>query len=134
MLVKVFVSVLRPETENRTLLLTAAGAFRKPDENGPLSSSESGFLNFFDILSRTLLFHSKAALANWLRTFLKVDTTKTTCCKTNRPVSTAKQIKDSNESSVYFGLRQKVDIFPVLKPDCPDRQHQLLCNDHNRFL
>ena len=25
------------------LLLTAAGAFRKPDENGPLSSSESGF-------------------------------------------------------------------------------------------
>jgi hypothetical protein len=25
------------------LLLTAAEAFRKPDENGPLSSSESGF-------------------------------------------------------------------------------------------
>jgi hypothetical protein len=25
------------------LLLTAAGAFRKPDENGPSSSSESGF-------------------------------------------------------------------------------------------
>ena len=25
------------------LLLTAAGVFRKPDENGPLSSSESGF-------------------------------------------------------------------------------------------
>jgi len=37
------VSVLRFETENRTLLLTAAGAFRKPDENGPSSSSESGF-------------------------------------------------------------------------------------------
>ena len=37
------VSVLRNETENRTLLLTATGAFRKPDENGPSSSSESGF-------------------------------------------------------------------------------------------
>ena len=28
------------------LLLTAAEAFRKPDENGPLSSSESGFAEF----------------------------------------------------------------------------------------
>ena len=28
------------------LLLTAAGAFRKPDENGPSSSSESGFAEY----------------------------------------------------------------------------------------
>ena len=38
--------------------------FRKPDENGPLSSSESGFLKLFDLLSRILLFCSKAALVN----------------------------------------------------------------------
>ena len=44
------VSVLRSETENRTLLLTAAGAFRKPDENGPSSSSESGFGELNEIL------------------------------------------------------------------------------------
>ena len=44
------VSVLRSGTENRTLLLTAAGAFRKPDENGPSSSSESGFGELSEIL------------------------------------------------------------------------------------
>ena len=37
------------------LLLTAAGAFGKPDENGPSSSLESGFLNSVSLLSRILL-------------------------------------------------------------------------------
>ena len=43
---KDFVSVLRSETEKSDTVIDGGRAFRKPDENGPLSSSESGFAEF----------------------------------------------------------------------------------------
>lgn len=65
------------------LLLTAAGAFRKPDENGPPSSSESGFAEFvqFPVPHFAVLFKSSTRKLKKNRFDGKLK--MTTCCKTN---------------------------------------------------
>ena len=91
------VSVLRNETENRTLLLTATGAFRKPDENGPSSSSESGFGELVGNLRHPvpqIAVPFKSSTRKLRKTSLEGKLKKATCCKNQLSVLTAKQMKE----------------------------------------
>ena len=56
-----------------------------PTRMGRWARRSRASLNMFNLLSRILLFCSKAALVNSERTVLYGKLKKTTCCKTNHP-------------------------------------------------
>ena len=102
------------ERSNRMLLLTATGAFRKPDEQGPSSSSESDFAEFVQspVPYFAVLFKSSTHQLKKNRFDGKLK--MTTCCKTNHPY-----LQQNRTSRAFYFILDEV-MFSLLKKNCAD--------------